>query len=279
MSLALRRSARRSYGDTSVYARDPALPAFMADLGRPWGLPWRPEVMAAGLGQTYGEMAEQLLPEIVRPDEPVDVLVLAFGVHDVRPGRSAATYLSSICPGEPNAFAICEQGTLAPFTALRLIRSYADTGTTGRGVLVVAEQSTLHYPPATDVVLPERHAAVALLFDAAGPGRLAGVRQRAGLSTVEDALAAEVAALAGDRGDVTLLTGAGLAGVPLPDGVKHSPGPIGQPHTAPWWQLLDHDTGLVLVADADANGDAGELGLAAFDFTPADPTTHGGPPR
>jgi hypothetical protein len=279
VSLGLRRSARRSYGDTSVYARDPALPAFMADLGRPWGLPWRPEVMAAGLGQTYGEMAEQLLPEVVRADEPVDVLVLAFGLHDVRPGRSAATYLSSLCPGEPNAFAICEQGTLAPFTALRLLSSYVATGTAGRGVLVVAEQSTLHYPPAGDVTLPERHAAVMLLFDATGPGRLAGLRQRSGLSSVEDALAAQVA---GGRGDVTLLTGPGLAapdaaGLVLPDGVKHSPGPSGQPHTAPWWQLLDHESGLVLLADADA--DAGELGLAAFDFTPADPTSHGGPPR
>jgi hypothetical protein len=266
VSLGLRRSARRSFGDTSVYARDPALPAFMADLGRPWGLPWRPELMAAGLGQTYGEMAEQLLPEVVGPDEPVDVLVLAFGLHDVRPGRSAATYLSSVCPGDPNAFAICEQGTLAPFTALRLLRSYVATGSSGRGVLVVAEQSTVHYPPAADVTLPERHAAVMLLFDATGPGRLTGLRQRR---------------------DVTLLTGPGLAGpdpagpdlagLGLPDGVKHSPGPSGQPHTAPWWQLLDHDSGLVLLADADA--EAGELGLAAFDFTPADPTPHGGPPR
>lgn len=271
MTLGLRRSARRSYGDTSVYARDPALPAFMADLGRPWGLSWRPEVMAAGLGQTYGEMAEQLLPEVVRPDEPVDVLVLAFGVHDVRPGRSAATYLSSVCPGRPGAFAICDQGTLAPFTALRLLRSYAGGG---RGVLVVAEQSTLHYPPVTEVALPDRHAAVALLLDADGPGRLAAVRQHHGLSTVDDTLAAEVAALAGDRADVTLVTGDGLAGARLPDGVKHSPGPAGQPHTGPWWLLPDHAWGLVLVADADG----GELSLAAFDFTPDDPT-HGGPTR
>lgn len=271
MTLGLRRSARRSYGDTSVYARDPALQPFMADLGRPWGLPWRPEVLAAGLGQTYGEMAEQLLPEVVRPDEPVAVLVLAFGLHDVRPGRSAATYLSSVCPGRPDAFAICDQGALAPFTALRLIRSYAGTG---RGVLVVAEQSALHYRPAAAVTLPQRHAAVALLLDGDGPGRLTAVRQHHELSTVDDRLAAEVAALAGERGDVTLLTGDGLAGARLPDGVKHSPGPAGQPHTGPWWLLPDHDTGLVLVADADG----GELSLAAFDFTPDDPT-HGGPPR
>jgi hypothetical protein len=281
VSLRLRRAARGAYGDTSVYAQDPALPPFMADLGRPWGLPWRPEVMAAGLGQTYGEMAEQLLPAVVRPDEPVDVLVLAFGVHDVRPGRSAATYLSSVCPGEPNAFAICDQGTLAPYTALRLIASYVTTGTAGRGVLVVAEQSTLHYPPALEVALPERHAAVVLLFDADGPGCVTGVRQRAALSTVDDMLAADVAALVGGRGDVTLVAGAGLARVPLPEGVKLSPGPAGQPHTGPWWQLVDHDSGLVLLADADL--DAGELCVAAFDFTALDPTADpipdGGPPR
>ena len=188
------------------------------------------------------------------------MLVLAFGIHDVRPGRSAATYLSSICPGEPNSFAICEQGTLAPFTALRLLRSYAGSG---RGVLVVAEQSTVHYQVPADARVPDRHAAVALLLDAAGPGRLVG------LSTVDD-LGTAVAALAGDREDVTLVTGSGLAGVPPPDGVKHSPGPAGQPYTAAWWQLLDHDTGLVLVADADDGG----IGLAAFDFT--DP---GGTPR
>lgn len=269
--MALRRAARRWYGDTSVYAQDPALPAYMADLGRPWGLPWRPEVLAAGLGQTYGEMAEQLLPAAVRPDEPVDVLVLAFGVHDVRPGRSAATYLSSICPGEPNAFAICEQGPLAPFTALRLVRSYAATGTTGRGVLVVAEQSTLHYPPAREVPLPRRHAAVVLLFDRAGRGRVAAVRQHAGLSRVDDRLAADVAELAAGRADVTLVPGDGLAGVPLPEGVRVRPGPAGQPHTAPWWTLADPQTGLVLLADTDG----GELAIAALDFTPE----HGGPTR
>lgn len=277
MSLRLRRAARGTYGDTSAYARDPALAPYMADLARTRGLSWRPEVMAAGLGQTYGEMAAELLPRVVRPDEPVDVLVLAFGVHDVRPGRAAATYLSSVCPGEPNAFAVCDQGPLSPYTALRLVESYVATGTAGRGVLVVAEQSTLHYPPAGDAVLPDRHAAVLLLFDTGGPGRLAGIRQHAGLSTVDSVLAVEVAALAGDRDDVTLIPGAGLAGVPLPEGVKHSPGPAGQPHTGAWWQLLDHDRGLVLLADADL--DAGELGLAALDFAPPAPSHDGGPPR
>ena len=185
-------------------------------------------------------------------------------MHDVRPGRPVATYLSSVCPGQPNGFAICEQGPLAPFTALRLIESYAATGTAGRGLLIVAEQSVLHYPPAADVRLPERHAAVVLLFDTGGPGRLTAVRQHAGLSRVDVQLAADVAELAAGRADVTLVPGDGLAGVPLPEGVRVRRGPAGQPHTAPWWTLADPGTGLLLLADTDG----GELALAALDFTP-----------
>jgi hypothetical protein len=137
---------------------------------------------------------------------------------------------------------------------------------------VVAEQSALHYPPAGPVALPERHAAVLLLFDGAGggPAGLTGVRQHAGLSAVDGPLAAAVAELAAGRGDVTLVPGAGLAGGPLPEGVRVRPGPAGQPHTGAWWTLADPDRapgGLVLLADADA----GELAVAALDFAAPDP--------
>lgn len=276
--LRLRRAARRVFGDTSVLSRDPQLPVFMGDLVRPYGLPFRPDVLAAGRGHTYGEMAEALIPAVVSPDEPVDLLVLAFGIHDVRPGRATATYLSSVCPGAPTAFAVCDQGTLAPFTALRLLGEYARDGSCRRGLLVVAEQSALHYRPAGPGPVPDRHATVVLLFDLAdgGGGRLGGVRQRAGVGVdaLPRALAAEVAALAAGRGDVTLVPGAGLAGVPLPEGVRLRPGPAGQPHTGPWWELAGPSAGgLLLLADADPA--AGELAVAALDFTrpPADPAT------
>jgi hypothetical protein len=268
--LGLRRVARQAYGETSALSRDPLLIGFMGDLIRPWGLAFRPEVLAAGQGHTYAEMTEQLIPALVPAGEPVDVLVLAYGVHDVRPGRSTATYLSSLCPGAPVAFAICDEGPLASFTALRLLADYTRTGAQ-RAVLVVVEQSALHYETIGAGPLPDRHAAVVLLFDTTGPGRVAAVRQYAGLSRVDGRLAADVAELAAGRGDVTLVPGDGLAGVPLPEGVRVRPGPAGQPYTAPWWTLADPHTGLVLLADTDA----GELAIAALDFTP-DP---GGPTR
>jgi len=68
-------------------------------------------------------MAEALIRELVPADAPVDLIVLAFAVPDVRPGRATATYLSHVCPGNPLAFAVCDQGSAAAFTGLRLARS------------------------------------------------------------------------------------------------------------------------------------------------------------
>jgi hypothetical protein len=261
VSLVLRRVARGTFGDTSELSRDPELPRFMADLTRPWGIPVRPELL--GRGQTYQEMASALLPSVLSGDDPVDLLVLAFGIHDVRPAQSAATSLSARCPGAPVAFAVCDQGTLAAFTALRLIDAYAPR----RGLLLVLEQAALHYRPPAAGSVPDRHAGVALALSSSSDtgGRLVAVRQLAGLAPDDRpaALAAEVARVAADRPDAVLVPGPGLAGIPLPEGVPLSPGPAGQPHTTAWWGLAEPPAGLVLLADSDG----GELAVAAFDFT------------
>ena len=51
------------------------------------------------LGQSYGEMAQVLIGSVVSADEPVDLLILAFGVHDLWPARQTAAYLSDVTPG------------------------------------------------------------------------------------------------------------------------------------------------------------------------------------
>ena len=56
-------------------------------------------------------MAEAVIARAVLPGEDVDLLVLAYAIPDITPGRATATYLSHICPGNPLAFAICDQGT------------------------------------------------------------------------------------------------------------------------------------------------------------------------
>jgi hypothetical protein len=184
----LSRIAWRTFDAPAAYLRDPghraALDEYLSDLVRPYRLALRPQVAAHPDGQSYGEMAEELLRAAVPADEPVDLLVLAFAVPDVRPGRATATYLSLVCPGRPMAFAICDQGPAAAFTGLRLLDGYLAAGGYRRAALLVVEQPTLHYPPAAPVPLPARATAVALVCQPAdppnaadrGPARAAGSR-------------------------------------------------------------------------------------------------------
>ncbi|HEY1571664.1 MAG TPA: hypothetical protein VGG05_09995 [Pseudonocardiaceae bacterium] len=231
----LARAARREFHGVSDLAFDPQLRLFLADLVRPYDLPLRDDLLDNGAGQSYGEMAADLIGQIVTADEPVDLLVLAFGIHDIRLGRATAAYLSDVCPGNPMAFAVCDQGVAAPFTALRLIGEYHPR----RALLLVAEQSALHYLPAGPAVVPDRHAAVALLWEYGDPGCTV-VRQHPDVSAqlAGSLLADDVAALAGDRTDVTLVLGGGLT---APPGVALAAdtvsAPTGQPYTGPWWAL------------------------------------------
>jgi hypothetical protein len=249
--LRVARAGRQAFGPgSSAAALDPHLRVYLSDMAAPYGLALREDLLAEGAGQSYGDMAGSLLARLVPADQPVDLLILAFAVHDVVPGRSAAAYLSSLCPGAPMAFAVCDQGAAAPFTGLQLIREYTRTAQCRRAVLAVVEQDTLPYEVADPAVLPTRSAAVLLLCDQDGTGGLQEVRQYPGTSPAQAGalLARELTALAGGRDDVTLIAGsalappAGSAGAAplraaLPAGSEVVFGPAGQPVTGVWWEL------------------------------------------
>ena len=278
--LRLRTAGRCVVEGSSESARDPMLRVYLSDMVTPYGLALRGDLLAAGSGQSYGEMAGALLTDMVRADQPVDLIVVAFAIHDVVPGRSTANYLSHLCPGSPMSFAICDQGAAAPFTGLRLLRAYTRTGGCRTALLVVVEQATLHYdcpapapstapfPAAGAVrgVVPARNAAVALLFGESGPGRLDTVRQHpdVGPAQLGDLLAGELAALSTVDTDITLVAGNGLAGAALVAGPAGAPAsgrvvaaPAGQPCTGVWWELAGGLPGWreqgqrVLLADYD----------------------------
>jgi hypothetical protein len=257
---------RLIFEDTSVTAWDPLLRLYLTDMVAPYGLPLREELLVEGAGHSFGEMAEPLIAALVSADEPVDLLVLAFAMHDLRLGRATATYLSSICPGAPFAFALCDQGNAAAFTGLRLIDAYARTGACRRALLVVLEQSALHYEPALQVPLPARHAGVALLLDAAGTIPLRPVRQHISVTAqgVSALLGAEVAELSAGRDEVTVILGGGLSELELPGRVLRAPD--GQPSTGAWWELasLSEPGQLMIVAEYEPQ--LGYLSICAADF-------------
>jgi 4-hydroxymandelate oxidase len=271
------RSVHRQVFDGSAFALPPehrgALEVYLADLVRPYGIALHEERLADG--HSYGDMGESLIRAAVRPDQPVDLLILAFAIPDLRPGRATATYLSHVCPGDPLAFAICDQGAAAAFTGLRLLREYGRTGASGRGLLLVVEQAALPYDEGAPVARPTGHTACALLCDSAGRAGLRTLTQHAGVPPEEVAarLADEVARLAAEAARTTLILGGGLP----PDSVDPSlvdqlrVAPAGRPYTGIWSELGEElseaSAGRVLVAEYEPQ--LRYLCLSAFDLTDA----------
>lgn len=263
--LGLSLGGRRVFDGTSSGARDGQLGHYLADMLGQYGLALRDDADIQNSGHSYGEMAKSLIPAVLAgsSQRPVDLLIFAFAVADLAPGRSTAAYLSRLCPGEPLAFTICDQGIAAPYTALRLLGAYGRTAGCRRAVLMVAEQATAFYDLPAPAEMPTRHAAVLLVFDADSEGGFGPVRQVRGVgpAAAHDAVSAAVTELASGPGDVTLITGNGLdSGGPLPAlaSGQRLAAPPGQPCTGVWWQLVgalgnSAATGRrVLLADYDA---------------------------
>jgi hypothetical protein len=220
---------------------------YFADMVRPYANELRLDVA----GHSYGEMAAELMSTLV--NEPVDLLVLAFSIHDMWPGRATATYLSHRCPGTPLSFAICDQGSAAAFTGLRLINSYRPR----RALLIVVEQAALPYD--SPAGLPVENRGVAMLFGR-GPG--ADVRQHPAVApeAVAALASAEIAALSPDRVVLSNSLAEAWPGHPAYPVV-----PSGQPTTGIWWQLADEVADRVIIADYDP--DLGYLCLAGLELS------------
>ncbi len=278
--LYLVRAERRAFDGPAGFLADPANRArvgeYLADMARPYAREMPAalfgEPPSPALGHSYGEMAEALIGPIVPADEPVGLLVLAFSIHDLRPGRQTAAYLSHVTPGAPMAFAICDQGSAAAFSGLRIAREYASSAGVRRALLIVVEQAALPYDCPAEV--PSRHQGVAMLYDdRGGPApRVAGVRQHPGVppGAVAGLAAADLAELADGHRDVGLVLGDALAAAwTAPAAGRVRVMPPGQPSTGVWWGLIDElgsdaDRPYVLVA-ADYDPGLRYLCLTAFD--------------
>jgi hypothetical protein len=280
----LRRTVRLAFPEPSALGRDAVhaaqLDTYLSDMLRPYGLGLDAGAPTRG-GRSYGEMAEALIASILPAGESVDLLVLAYTIPDITPGRATTTYLSHICPGRPMAFAISDQGTAAAFTGLRLIREYARTTELRRALLLVVEQSALPYDPGVPVTVPAGDTGVALLFghstEEVSPLRtplpLASAAVQAGCSA--SALADLVGTLTGDRAGTRTIVGAGLGGRGgMPAGLEEirfaSPG---QPGTGVWWELagLFAEGGVPERSLLLADFEPGSRSLCLAEFAPARP--------
>jgi hypothetical protein len=286
--LHLVRAVRRTFTGPAEFLADPGNRArvgeYLADMAGPYGrevpAALSGEPPAPALGHSYGEMAEALIGLAGPADEPVDLLVLAFSIHDLRPGRQTAAYLSHVTPGAPMAFAICDQGSAAAFSGLRIAREYASSAGIRRALLIVVEQAALPY--GCPVPLPSQHRGVAMLFGDGPSGdctvpqaRLAGLRQHPGVppGAVAGLAAAELEELADSHHETGLVLSAALAAVwTAPAAARVRVMPPGQPSTGVWWGLIDELTSDAghpdLVVAADYDPDLRYLCLTGFDTGP-----------
>ncbi len=247
---------------------------YLADLARPYQRELSAELLAGSgtvLGHSYGELAGELIESICSPDEPVDLLILAFAVHDLRPGRQTAAYLSHRTPGAPMAFAICDQGSAAAFSGVRIASEYTASAGLHRALVVVVEQAALPYQ--CPVPLPARHQGVAMLLsaDVTDQPSLTEVRQLAGVPAerVADVADAELAALTAGCHDVGLVLSNSLGAVWTAPAAKHvQTMPAGQPSTDVWRGLIEALAAGAAVPDllvaADYDSDLRYLSLAGF---------------
>ncbi|MGW6919192.1 hypothetical protein ACWGB8_36060 [Kitasatospora sp. NPDC054939] len=270
--LRLTHALAADFDGRSEASLHPDLRVFTGDLVRPHGLALREDLLCEGVGHSYGEMGEALLGEALRTgalaaDDPVDLLILAFSAPDVRPGAPASLYLSRHCPGTPAAFAVCDQGSAAAFTALRIAAAHCRTGSCRRAVVVLAEQSALHYEPAEEVELPERHRAVLLVGEAgAGPGLTVGQWAE---SDGERALKSVRAAHEELGPGAGLLVAGGLVREAAPDTLPGAEaGDAGQPFTGVWSllaeRLADRTEGAAPLLLADHDRRLGRLSTLAL---------------
>jgi hypothetical protein len=278
--LHLVRAVRGAFTGPAEFLSDPAnraqIAEYLTDMARAYarevpadifGEPPSPE-----LGHSYGEMAHSLITSAVSADEPVDLLILAFSIHDLRPGRQTAAYLSHVTPGAPMAFAICDQGSAAAFSGLRIARDYTSSTGIRRALLIVVEQAALPYR--CPVPLPSRHQGVAMLYgDCAMPqARVAAIRQHPGVppGDVVGLATADLTELAAAHHEVGLVLGDALAAIwPGPAAGRVRVMPAGQPSTGVWWGLIDEFTSEAghpdLLVAADYDPDLRCLCLTAFD--------------
>lgn len=248
MEVFLERAVGRTFAKGSDTV-DPALRGFVRDLVAPYGLALREDLLDPPVGGSYGEMAEVLVRATVDAQAPVDLLILAHAMPDVVPGRSTATYLSGLCPGDPLAFAICDQGTAAAFTACAVAAEYLRSPGFGRALVLMLEQSALHHvPTSADVSIPGGHAAVALLLGGPGPRRVSRPTQHTDVAP--DQVGALLSAyLENAPTGMTAILGAPLAaGVPPPR-EPFVVAPADQPFTGVWSELATRDA--AVVADYD----------------------------
>lgn len=269
------RAEQRTFRGGTPYVGDGLLEDYLSDMTRLYGGTFSRELFASGHRNAFTTMAATVLDELAPSTGPLDLIVIAHVTPDADPRRSTACYLTETAPGDALAFAISDQGVLAPFTALRVLGDYAGGGGAERALLLVMDQSTLPYPASpAEQMAPAEDVIVGFLLESQRPA--GGIAVRPHCDADPQDLAALIAAESSrHQAPVTLIAGRGLdLERDLPLGVDEViVAAAGRPCTGVWSAFADNlarwsVTGRqVLVADYDQ--DQRDLSLCSIEVAAA----------
>lgn len=141
--------------------------AFLTDFLAEFGMEVDLERYASGGGNSFIDMCGELLDGLDGPLPPMETILLAFHVPDLKIAEVAGSYVAERCSGDPAVFSVAGQGVGAPFTALRILDCMRPTGEAAGAVLVL-DQSTVPYPDPDPEGGPVRDCAVLLRTDPVG---------------------------------------------------------------------------------------------------------------
>ncbi|PZT77852.1 MULTISPECIES: hypothetical protein [unclassified Streptomyces] len=244
LPLRVRGITARRFGPGRRFTRAgqvPWLEHYFADLSEIYGVGLRPGFLDSTTRNSYAEMAAGTVLALGPFDGPVDLLATAHAVEDSDMERSPTGYVCELLPGDPLPVGVSDQGSAAPFTALRLSSAYVRPGGLGRAVLIALDQSSRPYPAP---VPPEREVtadcAVGLWLEA---DEEADTRLAQWTDVPPESVAELLAgALAPDPAPDVLLAGAGVEPARDLPGRPEGPGRLvttgrGLPCTGVWENL------------------------------------------
>jgi hypothetical protein len=163
LPLRLALATRREFAPGEREIDVPALHRYFADLSRGHDIGFRPGRVTRARGNPFLAMARELLAGQLS-GERIDLAIVAHAAPEFDPRLSAPVNLTAVLPGHPLVFSVSGQGSLAPFTALRIAGSYARRHEYRRVLVLIMDQGVTPYD------VPDRigDAATALLFETGG---------------------------------------------------------------------------------------------------------------
>src|SRR5690242_4670246 len=135
--LPLARVVSRTYAGERPY--DAYMLGLLDDLAGLYDLEYDRAAYASKQRATFTAMVDGLLPELAGDGSPVGLVVLAHSTPDGEPNWPAC-YLNHHLPGRPFAFAVADQGPVAPFTALEIAAAYVRAGDLKRAIVIALDQ-------------------------------------------------------------------------------------------------------------------------------------------